>query len=275
MKIDSHQHFWNYDPADYDWISDAMAVIRRDFDASDLRTVARPCGIDGSVVVQARQTLRETEWLLDLADSDAFIHGIVGWVPLVSPDIAEVLNRFSARQAFKGVRHVLQGQTDLSFIHSPAFTRGIQALTSRDLTYDILITASQLPAAVKLVDRHPHQRFVLDHIAKPTIAGPPPTDWIRDLTALAARPQVSCKFSGVVSEVRLPTWTPELLTPYFEVVLQAFGPQRLMFGSDWPVCLVRSEYDRWFNFVTTCTASLSEIEQTQILGQNAVEFYHL
>ena len=148
-------------------------------------------------------------------------------------------------------------------------------LTSRDLTYDILITASQLPAAVKLVDRHPHQRFVLDHIAKPTIAGPPPADWIRDLTALAARPQVSCKFSGVVSEVRLPTWTPELLTPYFEVVLQAFGPQRLMFGSDWPVCLVRSEYDRWFNFVTTCTASLSEIEQTQILGQNAVEFYHL
>jgi len=275
VKIDSHQHFWNYDPEDYDWIPDAMAVIRRDFDASDLQTVARPCGIDGSVVVQARQTLGETEWLLDLADSDAFIQGIVGWVPLVSPDIAEVLNRFSSRQAFKGVRHVLQGQTDLSFIHGPAFTHGIQALTSRALTYDILITASQLPDAVALVDRHPHQRFVLDHIAKPTIEGPPPADWIRDLTALAARPQVSCKFSGVVSEVRPATWTPELLTPYFEVVLQAFGPQRLMFGSDWPVCLVRSEYDRWFNFVTTCTASLSEIEQTQILGQNAVEFYHL
>lgn len=252
-----------------------MAVIRRDFDSLNLQTVARPCGIDGSVVVQARQTLGETEWLLDLAESDEFLKGIVGWVPLESPAIDDVLDGFSSRKALKGVRHVLQGQSDLSFIHGPAFGRGIRALTSRDLTYDILITASQLPDAIAFVDRHPHQRFVLDHIAKPTIEGPPPSSWVRDISALAARPHVNCKFSGVVSEVRLPAWTPELLTPYFEIVLQAFGPQRLMFGSDWPVCLVRSEYERWFKFVTACTAPLSETEQTQILGQNAVDFYHL
>lgn len=275
MKIDSHQHFWNYCPEDYDWISDEMAVIRRDFSPTDLQAVARPSGIDGSVVVQARQTLGETSWLLELAAQDPFLKGIVGWVPLVAPDIDSVLDRFSDRPALKGVRHVLQGLSDLSFILAPEFTRGIRALTARDLTYDILITASQLPDAIALVDLHPNQKFVLDHIAKPTIEGPPPAAWVHDITDLAARPNVCCKFSGVVSEVRLPSWTPDLLSPYFDSVLNAFGPYRLMFGSDWPVCLVRSEYDRWVDFVQSQVAPLTPTEQAQILGTTAIDFYQL
>ena len=275
MTIDSHQHFWNYCPEDYDWISDDMAVIRRNFSSVDLQSATRTCGVDGSVAVQARQTLGETEWLLDLAANDPFIKGVVGWVPLIAADISDILDGFTSRPALKGVRHVLQGEPDLSFIRGPDFNRGISALTARNLTYDILITASQLPDAIALVDRHPRQKFVLDHIAKPTIEGPPPSEWVRDINLLASRPNVSCKFSGVVTEVRLPAWTPELLSPYFDVVLNAFGPQRLMFGSDWPVCLVRSEYDRWFLFVNDCTASLSPAERSLILGDNAVDFYRL
>lgn len=275
MKIDSHQHFWDYCPEDYDWISDEMAVIRREFTPDDLQAVARPAGLDGSVVVQARQTLGETAWLLDLAAQDPFLKGIVGWVPLVAPDIDSVLDDFAAQPALKGVRHVLPGQSDLSFILAPEFTRGIRALTARNLTYDILITASQLTDAIALVDLHPNQKFVLDHIAKPTIEGPPPSNWVHDITNLAARPNVSCKFSGVVNEVRLPQWTSDLLAPYFDTVLNAFGPNRLMFGSDWPVCLVRSEYDRWVDFVNARVAPLSPTEQAQILGTTAIDFYRL
>ena len=275
MIIDSHQHFWNYCPEDYDWISDHMATIRRDFSSADLRTVATPCQVEGAVAVQARQTLSETEWLLNLASADPFIRGVVGWAPLTADDIEPILDGFTVHSAFKGVRQVLQGQTDLAFIHGPAFTRGIRALTRRNLTYDLLITAAQLPDAIALVDQHPEQAFIVDHLAKPTIAGPPPTSWVRDLAQIAARPNVSCKFSGVVTEVRLPQWTPELLTPYFDVALNAFGPARLLFGSDWPVCLVRTSYQDWVQFVVVCTASLSAPEQAQILGTNAIDFYQL
>jgi L-fuconolactonase len=274
VKIDSHQHFWNYYPEDYSWITDDMAVIRRDFEPNDLKAAAQPCGIEGSVVVQASQSLGETNGLLDLAANDSFIKGVVGWVPLIEEDIEDTLDSFAPRPALKGVRHVLQGQ-DLSFLQGPAFNRGIRALTARDLTYDILIFSTQLAETIAFVDLHPTQRFILDHIAKPTIEGPPSADWVNQINVLAQRQNVACKFSGLVSRVRLDSWTPELLRPYFDVVLSAFGSDRLMFGSDWPVCLVQTEYDRWVRFVESCAGSLSPAESAQILGGSATNWYQL
>ena len=274
--IDSHQHFWQYCPEDYDWISDEMAVIRRDFMPADLRETAASLGVKGSVAVQARQTLGESQWLLDLAAADDFIRGVVGWVPLAEPAVADDLAALASNPIFKGVRHVVQGESDTAFLVRPEFNAGIRAVTRQDLVYDILIMAPQLAASIDFVDRHPSQRFVLDHIAKPVIgADGPPSRWRDDITALAHRPNVSCKFSGVVTEVASELWDAELLRPYWEIVLEAFGPDRLMFGSDWPVCLVRSEYDRWLEFVRTMAGKLSDTEQERVLGGTATDVYRL
>ena len=274
--IDSHQHFWQYSPEEYDWIDEDMAVIRHDFTPTDLRATAVQLGVTGSVAVQARQTIGESQWLLELAASNNFIRGVVGWVPLAEPTVADDLAALAANPIFKGVRHVVQGESDLEFLARPEFNAGIRAVTQRELVYDILITAPQLPASIDFVDRHPQQRFVLDHIAKPVIGVEgPPSAWREDIAALAKRPNVSCKFSGVVTEIDGELWDEELLQPYWEIVLEAFGPQRLMFGSDWPVCLVRSEYDRWLEFVQSMAGKLSLPEQERVLGRTATDVYRL
>ena len=275
MMIDAHQHFWNYCPEDYDWIDDGMAEIRRDFAPADLRATAAGLGVTGSVAVQARQSMGESQWLLDLAAADDFIKGVVGWVPLAEDSVGESLAALSANPVFKGVRHVVQGEPDPAFLARPEFNAGIREVTRCDLVYDVLIKAHQLPAAIEFVDRHPQQRFVLDHIAKPVIAGAPPTDWQEQINRMAERPNVSCKFSGVVTEVVGNAWTDELLTPYWDTVLAAFGPDRLMFGSDWPVCLVRSSYERWLGFVRKMTTDLSAGERERVLGGAASEVYRL
>ena len=274
--IDSHQHFWQYSPEEYDWIDDDMAVIRRDFTPADLSATAAQLGVVGSVAVQARQTMGESQWLLELAASNNFIRGVVGWVPLAEPTVADDLAGLASNPVFKGVRHVVQGESDPEFLARPEFNAGIRAITQLDLVYDILIKAPQLRASIDFVDRHPQQRFVLDHIAKPVIGvkGPPST-WREDIVALAKRPNVNCKFSGVVSEIAGELWDEELLQPYWEIVLEAFGPQRLMFGSDWPVCLVRSEYDRWLEFVQSMAGKLSPSERERILGGTATDVYRL
>ena len=274
--IDSHQHFWQYCPEDYDWIDDDMAVIRRDFTPEDLRATSSQLGVTGSVAVQARQTLGESQWLLDLAAGDNFIRGVVGWVPLAESSVADDIAALAANPTFKGVRHVVQGESDPEFLARPAFNQGIREVTRLDLVYDILITAPQLPASIAFVDRHPAQRFVLDHIAKPVIgAEGPPSAWCAQIAQLAERPNVSCKFSGLVTEVDGELWDEELLRPYWEVVLEAFGPDRLMFGSDWPVCLVRSEYARWLEFVQSVASDLSRSEQERVLGGTAKAVYRL
>lgn len=270
--IDAHQHFWKYSAVEYDWINDAMSRIRRDFLPPDLESNLKATGLTGCVAVQARQSLEETEWLVSLAQQHPFIRAVVGWVRLVSPEVRKDLEQFRASPAAKGVRHVVQGEPD-GFLDGAAFNAGIREVTMLGLTYDILIFARQLEEALRFVDRHPRQVFVLDHIAKPVVAGPPDARWRTLIGELAKRENVSCKFSGVVTEVPGWRWTSELVRPYFDVALEAFGPRRLMFGSDWPVCLVASEYDRWVNFVRSCTRALSVDERDWIFGRSAAAAY--
>lgn len=275
MKIDAHQHFWRYTPAEYDWIDESMRAIRTNFLPETLAPVLHAAGIDGTIAVQARQTLAETNWLLELTRKHDLIKGVVGWVPLADPAISDILARLTDGSLLKGVRHVVQGEPDPTFLEGAAFNQGLRAVTKHGLAYDLLIVARQLPAAISFVDRHPNQVFVLDHIAKPVVQGSPPPEWRKQIGELARRENVSCKFSGVVTEVPGWQWASGLLRPYFEVVVEAFGPRRLMFGSDWPVCLVASPYTRWLEFVQSCIASLTTDAQNRILGGTAVEVYRL
>jgi len=275
MNIDSHHHFWNYNPVEYGWIDDAMKVIRRDFLPADLQKELAAAGMDGVVSVQARQTVAETEWLLGFAARHDFIKGVVGWVELASPRVAGDLERLVANPKLKSVRHIVQGEPDDHFILRDDFNRGIAMLGKLSLAYDILIFERHLPAAIEFVDRHPDQRFVLDHIAKPKIKAGEISPWRENLRALARRPNVWCKISGMVAEADHARWTEARLRPYFDEVLEAFGPRRLMFGSDWPVCLVACSYRRWHDVASAWTAELSPDERAWIFGRAAVEFYQL
>lgn len=275
MKIDSHHHFWKYDSVEYGWIDDAMRVIRRDFLPEHLREEIASVGIDGVVSVQARQNLIETQWLLDLAAQNDFIKGVVGWVELVSPNVGKQLERFAASPKLKSVRHVVQGEPDDNFILGKDFNRGIRELKQFDLVYDILIFEKHLPQTIRFVDLHPDQLFVLDHIAKPRIKDNLLQPWRKEITELARRENVFCKISGMVTEADYNKWTEEQLRPYFETVVDAFEPKRLMFGSDWPVCLVACEYARWRQVVADWISKFSADEQARILGGTAMEAYKL
>jgi len=274
MRVDAHQHFWRYSEEEYGWIGDPMAAIRRDFLPGDLRPMLLDTGIDATVAVQARQSLEETDWLLDLADAHDWIAGVVGWVPLASSRTHETLEELAARPKLKGVRHVLQGEPD-EYMQRDDFNAGIALLRRYSLTYDVLVLERQLPVAIQLVDRHPEQPFVLDHVAKPLIAAHELEPWRTQIRELARRPHVACKLSGMVTEAAFDTWTVEDLRPYIETVLECFGPGRLMFGSDWPVCTVASSYARWVGVVRDFTAELTEDEQESIFGGNAARFYGL
>lgn len=276
MRLDAHQHFWRYSRAEYGWIDESMRSIQRDFLPDDLASSLAHAGMQGSITIQARQTVAETEWLLELAAAHEQIKGVVGWVPLAEHGgrIGALLDRFVAHPKFRGVRHVLQAEPD-SYFGDTGFNQALQEVAARGLTYDLLIYARQLPAALAWVDRHPQLPIVVDHIAKPVVQGPPPPAWCQQIRELAKRERVCCKFSGVATEVPGWHWTPELLRPYFDEVLDAFGPDRLMFGSDWPVCLVATDYARWHGFVVECLASLSPNERDAILGGTAATFYRL
>jgi len=274
MRVDAHQHFWRYSSEEYGWINDAMRAIRRDFLPADLRSLLLESGIDAAVAVQARQSLEETEWLLALAEENEWIAGVVGWVPLVSEEVEGTLEKLSANAKLKGVRHVLQGEAD-EFMDRKEFHTGIALLRRYSLTYDVLVLERQLPAAIRLVDKHPEQPFVLDHLAKPLIAAQTLEPWKTNIQELARRSHVCCKLSGMVTEAGFDTWTTEDLRPYIETVLECFGPARLMFGSDWPVCTVASSYSRWAGVVLSSLAELSADEQGLILGRNAIKFYRL
>lgn len=275
-RIDSHHHFWEYSKAQYGWISDSMQVLQRSFLPDDLKREIGATHIDGVVSVQARQSLAETEFLLQHAKAHPWIRGVVGWVPLQDPRIGAILERLREERLLKGVRHVVQDEPDDRFLDGDAFNSGIRALRDHDLAYDILIFGRQLPMALRLVDRHPEQRFVLDHIAKPVIAS---SKWDREWEAgfreLAKRPNVACKFSALVTEVRDPSWDIALLGPYWNTALEAFGPDRLMFGSDWPVCLLRSSYADWVAAASVYASELSESEQSKFWGGNALRAYKL
>lgn len=275
MRIDSHQHFWRYSSATHGWIDDSMAAIRRDFGPEDLAQELRASGIDACITVQVDQTLDETRQMLATADAHPWIAGVVGWVDLRSPTVRDQLRTFAAHPKFVGIRHIVQGEPDPRFVLQPEFQRGIAALAEFDLVYDVLVYPHQLPAAVELAARHPQQRFVLDHLAKPRIRARELRPWARDLADFAQLPNTSCKLSGMVTEAEFASWRDEDLAPYAQVALETFGPQRLLFGSDWPVCLVAASYARWFDLVCSWLAPLTPAERDGVLGGNAGRIYRL
>jgi L-fuconolactonase len=274
MRIDAHHHFWHYTAAEYGWIDDAMASIRRDFLPADLEAEIRPAGIDAVISVQARQTLAETEWLLGKASAHPWIAGVVGWIPLADPAIGAILERYAATPWLKGVRHVLQAEPDV-LMESAEFNFGLSQLRAFHLTYDILIVHHQLPAAIRLVDRHPNQVFVLDHIAKPPIRTGQIQPWRENLAEIARRPNVFCKLSGVVTEADYQQWTYEQILPYLEAALTAFGANRLMFGSDWPVCRVATTYSDWVHTVERFAQMLTDDERDALFHRNVIQAYRL
>ena len=274
MKIDAHHHFWHYNTQDYGWISDEMSVLRRDFLPADLKPELDRAGIDRVVSVQARQCVEETEWLLKLAEENDFIAGVVGWLPIASPDFPALLEKYAANPKLRAIRHVVQDEPDDRFILGEAFNRGIDRLINTHLVYDILIFERHLPYAIEFVKRHSEEQlFVLDHIAKPKIAAGEMQPWADNLRKLAAFPNVYCKLSGLVTEADIHNWTPDQLRPYVETVLDAFGPGRIMFGSDWPVCTCATTYSAWRNLVGEFISHLSVNEQTQIMGGTALKAY--
>jgi L-fuconolactonase len=275
MDIDSHQHFWQYDPAEHTWMSAEMPGLKRDLLPPDLKPLLDANGISGTVAVQARQSLAETEWLLALAAQYPFILGVVGWVDLQSPSVGEQLRRFAANPRLVGVRHVVQDEPDDQFMLRPAFLRGLEALGAFDLAYDLLLFPRHLPVAAQVVQQFPRQRFVLDHIAKPFIKAGRLAPWDEELRALAHFDNVTCKVSGMVTEAAWSQWTPEDFKPYMDVVFDAFGASRLMFGSDWPVCTLAAHYHEVVGLVRDYLQALPSDAGARVMGQNAIDAYHL
>jgi L-fuconolactonase len=272
--IDAHQHFWNYDPAVHAWINEEMSVIRKDFLPGDLKTVFAENNIEGCVAVQADQSEQETDFLLSLANDNPFIRGVVGWVDLRAVNIRERLAHYKQYPLVKGFRHILQGE-DPAFMLTAEFRRGIAALKEFGYTYDILIFPKHLAASLELVQQFPEQKFVIDHIAKPDIKNGLLDNWEKGIRALAKMPNVYCKISGMVTEANWQTWTKEDLYPYLTVVTEAFGTKRLLYGSDWPVCLVAAAYNDMMFPVRDFYQTFSTEEQDAVFRKNAIEFYHL
>jgi L-fuconolactonase len=252
-----------------------MSALRRDFLPDELRAATKSAGVESVISVQTRQTIEETLWLLDLAEEDELIRGVVGWMPLAAPELGKELEKVSHRHKLRGVRHILQDETDDQFMLQEDFGRGISLLQKFDLRYDILIFEPQLPAAIRLVDRHPSQPFILDHIAKPKIKSGELEPWARNLREMAKRPNVWCKVSGMVTEADWRAWTPAALRRYFDVALEAFGPGRLMVGSDWPICLLACPYQRWIETVREWASPLSPAEREDFFRNAAVTAYGL
>ena len=273
MRLDAHQHFWRYSPAKYAWINDKMAALKRDYLPQDLKPLLSAEGFDGSVAVQACHDLEETRWLLKLAAENDIVRGVVGWVDLCSPKVSALLESFGSPRKLVGVRHVVQGEPDDEFILRPEFRRGIAHLADHGLTYDLLLYPRHLPVAVKLVREFPEQRFVLDHIAKPFIADGVIEPWNREISELAKFENVWCKVSGMVTEARWTEWRPEDFRLYLDVVFDAFGPRRLMIGSDWPVCTLSASYGAALGLVKDYIGQVSAAEQERIVGGNCAQFY--
>ncbi|MDO1448912.1 amidohydrolase family protein [Rhodocytophaga aerolata] len=275
MKIDAHQHFWHYSPQDFTWITEDMSMIRRNFLPQDLLPELEKANYHGCVAIQAAQSEDETRFLLSEAEAHPFVKGVVGWVDLQSIQVDDRLAVFASSGRLVGVRHVVQSEPDDQFMLRPTFLNGIKLLEKYNLAYDILIHPKHLPVAVQFVKKNPNQRFVLDHLAKPYIKDNLLEPWSSHLHALATYDNVYCKLSGLVTEADWYNWAPEDFIPYLEVALDAFGTNRLMVGSDWPVCTLAANYEEVMQIVEDYVSDLSTNEQARILGLNAVDFYRL
>ena len=275
MKIDSHHHFWKYEPVRYSWMNERMEILKRDYQPADLLIQIEKTGIDGVVSVQADQSIQETDELLEHASQHEFIKGVVGWFPLADPVVEEMLSEYSGNPWLKGVRHVVQDEPDDRFILGDAFNEGIRKLKKFDLVYDVLIYERQLGASIEFVELHPDQPFVLDHVAKPRIGDGLMDPWKEQMFEMARRENVTCKLSGMATEANWTEWTSDELRPYMDVALDAFGPDRLMFGSDWPVARLAVDYEPWVNLCREFISTLSVEEREAIEGGNAIRAYRL
>lgn len=281
MIIDAHHHLWQFNEKDYGWMDDSMQVLRRDYLPGELEEEIKKAGVSGTVVVQARQIPEETEWLLELAENNPFIKGVVGWVDLRSPELEKELDRYSmkskhsGRSKLVGVRHVIHDETDDDFMLRPSFVRGIEMLSRHNLAYDLLLFPKHLTRAIELASLNPEQTFVLDHISKPFIKAGIMQPWKEDMRSLAALPNVWCKISGMVTEADHDAWKYEDFVPYLEVVCEAFGTDRVMLGSDWPVCRLAGEYSQVMGIPFRYFEKLDSEVRDLILYKNAVNCYQL
>lgn len=273
--IDAHQHFWLYDAERHGWINDDMRDIRQDFMPEHLLPVMEDAGVQGTVLVQVDQTEEENRFQLDNAAKFDFIRGVVGWIDLQDEGVEDRLAYYEEFEKMKGFRHILQGEEDRALMLTPAFKRGIGKLAKYGYTYDILIFPDQLSYALELVKAFPDQPFVIDHVAKPYIKRGEIDGWRKDMQAIAQQPNVSCKISGMVTEADFKTWTPQQLKPYIDVVVEAFDTNRIMFGSDWPVCLAAASYKQWIELLREYFAPFTQREKDAFFANNAIAFYNL
>jgi L-fuconolactonase len=275
MVIDAHQHFWEYDSSIHDWISDDMQTLKRDFMPPTLKRRMNREDIDGCVAIQADQTEQETEFLLHLAEKYDFIKGVVGWLDLQANDIEEKLNQYHQNRWLKGLRHTVQDEPDDRFLLRPDFLRGMKMLQSFDLTYDILIYARHLPVAIEFASKFPNQKFVVNHIAKPDIKHGKIDEWKNGICILSDHPNMYCKVSGMVTEANWGNWKSSDFTPYLDVIFEAFGPERIMFGSDWPVCTLAASYGQVLHILKEYIQYYSHGKRKKIMRENAQEFYDI
>ncbi|MCZ6775794.1 MAG: amidohydrolase family protein [Ignavibacteria bacterium] len=275
MRIDGHQHFWQYSPSEHIWMTEEMNILKRDYLPDDIIPLLKSIGFDGTITVQARQMLKETDWLLELSDQKEFMKGVVGWVDLCSSELRSQLEKYSKHLKFKGVRHVVHDEPDDKFMLRDDFQRGIAQLQEFGLTYDLLLYPRHLPIAIKLVEKFPDQPFVVDHISKPAIKEKLVSPWQEDLRALAMLDNVYCKLSGMVTEASWHQWAPDDFKKYSDIVLDAFGLDRVMIGSDWPVCTLSSDYRSAMNIVIDYVQEFPIGTREKILGENCARFYRV
>jgi L-fuconolactonase len=275
LIIDSHQHFWQVDRFDYPWMSPSVEVLCQDYLPPRLEPILRTSDVEKTVLVQASNSLAETRWLLELADQNSFVAGVVGWVDLTVSSCEQQLAEFTAHPRFKGVRHLVESEPADDWLTQPAVLANLDRLAQSDVAFDLLVHTRHLKFATKVAERHPELRLVVDHLAKPPIARGEIDEWSRGLKELAAYPNVWCKLSGLVTEANWTSWQVDDLQPYVDLGREYFGPKRLMFGSDWPVCLLAASYEQVLDAAKTLVSDLSDTDQRRIFGENALEFYQI
>ena len=275
MRVDAHQHFWIYEPVRDAWIDNSMQVIRRDFLPADLSGHLEKHNIDGCIAVQADQSEDETNFLLKLADENPWISGVVGWVDLMALDIEQKLEHYASFPKLKGFRHIVEAEPDDHFMLGDTFQRGISFLANFNFTYDVLIFPKQLWAAIQMVENFPEQNFVLDHIAKPDIKNGVMEPWASEIKEIAKNENLYCKVSGIITEADHQNWNRDEIYPYLDVIFEAFGTDRLLYGSDWPVCLLAGSYEQVYQLIEKYVADFSEQEKAKIFGDNSAKIYGL
>ena len=275
MRIDAHQHFWKYAPTTHGWINDEMAVIRRDFLPNDLEPILSKHSIDGTVAVQADESIHETEFLLSLSEKHAFIKAVIGWIDLRSPQIHDQLAYFKKFRKLVGFRCIMQGQPDEAYLNNEIFIKNVALLKDFDYTYDLLVYHHQLPSLLKFIEKIPENRLILDHIGKPDIKAKNYSKWKENIFELAQHPGIYCKLSGMITEANYSTWKYDDIVPYMDAVGEAFGAERICFGSDWPVCLVAGNYDKMIGVVEKWASQLNQKDYNQLFGLNTSRFYNI